>query len=94
MADRMNDKTGKIQEPSDVRSGFAGGAAIAFGLQFAIGIILFLYIGKWIDSRLGTAPVGLVTGVFIGAAGSFYLFYRRLTASQRRDDVVHGRSVR
>jgi F0F1-type ATP synthase assembly protein I len=85
---------GKNPEPFDHRSALAGGAVVAFGLQFAIGIFLFLYIGKWIDSRLGTAPAGLIAGVFIGAAGSFYLSYRRLTAAQQRDDALHGRSSR
>lgn len=61
------------------------------GLQFAAGIILFLYLGKWIDTQLGTSPVGLIAGVFLGATGSFYIAYRRLAAAQKRDDELHGR---
>jgi F0F1-type ATP synthase assembly protein I len=61
------------------------------GIQFAAGIILFLYLGKWIDSSLGTSPIGVFAGVFIGAAGSFYLVYRKLVAAQKRDDEIHGR---
>ena len=29
--------------------------------------------------------------VFIGAAGSFYIVYRKIAAAQRRDDEIHGR---
>jgi F0F1-type ATP synthase assembly protein I len=61
------------------------------GIQFAVGIFLFLYLGKWIDSTLGTSPIGVIAGVFFGAAGSFYIVYRKIVAAQRRDDEIHGR---
>ena len=61
------------------------------GTQFAVGIFLFLYLGKWIDSTLGTSPIGVIAGVFIGAAGSFYIVYRKIVAAQRRDDEFHRR---
>lgn len=67
-------------------SGYAG-----LGIQFAVGIFLFLYIGKWIDAKLGSSPVALIAGVFLGAAGSFYIVYRKLSAAQKRDDELHGR---
>ena len=62
------------------------------GLQFAIGIFLFLYLGKWIDARFATGPAGVIGGVFIGATVSFYFVYRQLTAAQRKDDAAHGRN--
>ncbi len=61
------------------------------GIQFAVGIFLFLYLGKWIDSTFGTSPIGVYAGVFIGGAGSFYLVYRKILAAQKRDDEIHGR---
>ena len=64
------------------------------GLQFIVGIVLFLYIGKWIDSRLGTSPAFLIAGVFLGAGGSFYSVYRKLIADQKKDDELHGRTSR
>ncbi len=85
------------QSPSDFnKSGrrpdeLSAAAFAGIGLQFAIGIILFLYLGKWIDDRFATGPAGVIAGVFIGAAASFYSLYRRLTAAQRRDDKLHGR---
>jgi F0F1-type ATP synthase assembly protein I len=62
-------------------SSFAG-----FGLQFAIAIVLFLLLGQWADKKLGTAPVLLMIGVFIGGAGAFYNLYRRITQAQKADD--------
>lgn len=57
-----------------------------FGLQFAGSIILFVFVGEWLDKRLGTAPLFLIIGAFLGAGGSFYSMYRKLMASQKNDE--------
>jgi len=67
-------------EPINVSS-FAGA-----GLQFAISLVLFLFLGRWIDSKLGTSPIFLIAGVFIGGGAAFYSMYRKLTAAQKADD--------
>lgn len=53
------------------------------GVQFVASILLFLYIGKWLDGKLGTAPWLLVAGVFVGAAAGFYSFYLKIMAASR-----------
>ena len=64
-----------------------GPAAYAgFGLQFVIALLVFLYLGQWVDRKFDTAPVFLLIGVFAGAGGAFYSLYRKLTAAQRRED--------
>ena len=70
----------KPSEPINVGS-FAGA-----GLQFAITLVIFLFLGQWIDKRLGTSPIFLLAGVFIGGAAAFYSMYRKLTAAQKADD--------
>jgi len=57
------------------------------GLQFAASILLFLYAGQWLDRRLGTSPLFVVVGVFVGGGGAFYSMYRRLMADQAREDA-------
>lgn len=37
------------------------------------------------DRRLGTDPIFLLLGVFIGAAAAIYSMYRSLMAEQRRE---------
>lgn len=71
-----------------------GGAGkyAGFGVQFAIAILLFLYAGNWVDGKLGTAPLFLVLGVFVGAGASFYSIYQRLMADQR--DAEHRAAAR
>ena len=56
------------------------------GLQFALSIILFLFLGSWADRKLGTSPAFLLGGVFIGGGAAFYSMYRRLSAAQKADD--------
>jgi len=58
------------------------------GLQFAISIIAFLYLGQWLDRKLGTAPWFLIGGVFLGAGGSFYSMYRKLMAANAREEAA------
>ena len=78
--------TGGYTDPRD-RADTSVGQYAGLGLQFAASIILFLYLGQWLDRRLGTEPVFLLLGVFLGAGGSFYGMYRKLTAAQRREDA-------
>jgi F0F1-type ATP synthase assembly protein I len=58
------------------------------GLQFALSIIVFLYLGQWLDRRLGTAPWFLIGGVFLGAGGGFYSMYRKLMAANAREEAA------
>ena len=80
--DTSNDP--KSKNPSDdglnLKS-FAGA-----GLQFAISILLFLFLGQWADRKLGTAPLFLLLGVFLGGGGAFYSMYRKVSAAQKADD--------
>ena len=66
--------------------GPGGGAYAGFGLQFVVALLFFLWLGQWVDRRLGTAPVFLLIGVFAGAGGSFYAMYRKLMAAQEREE--------
>jgi F0F1-type ATP synthase assembly protein I len=51
-----------------------------------VSIIVFLYLGQWIDGKLGTDPWGMIIGVFTGAGTAFYSMYRRLMADLERDE--------
>ena len=62
----------------------AGAEYMGLGLQFGVSIIIFMFLGLWLDRKLGTYPWLLVVGVFLGAGSAFYVIYRRLMADQRR----------
>ena len=58
------------------------------GLQFAVTLLVCLWIGNWLDRRFGTAPVFLYVGVFLGAGAAFYSMYRQLMANLERDEAA------
>lgn len=72
--------------PSPASSYASAGSMAGLGLQFAFSILFFLWVGQWIDKKLGTEPIFLMVCVFVGAGASFYSFYSKLMAQQRRED--------
>ena len=62
-------------------SSFAG-----VGLQFAISIVLFLFLGQWADRKLDSSPAFTLIGVFIGGGAAFYGMYRKVATAQKADD--------
>ena len=73
--------------------GLSGADFAGVGIQFAAAIVIFLFAGQWLDNKLGTSGWFTIIGVFVGAAGAFYLMYRKIRAAQRRDDAERlGRS--
>jgi F0F1-type ATP synthase assembly protein I len=76
------------EKQPDQRStkGLSGADFAGVGMQFAGAILLFLFIGQWLDKRLGTNGLFTLAGVFIGGGGAFYNLYRKITAAQKKDD--------
>jgi F0F1-type ATP synthase assembly protein I len=78
------------------QSGLASvGTLAGAGIEFAVLVVVFLYIGKWLDGRFHTSPVLMIVGAFLGAAGGVYSLYRMLVAQQggsvKRGDGPPGR---
>lgn len=65
------------------KGGLPAGDMMGVGLQFAASILLFLFVGMWLDGKLGTAPWLLIVGVFVGGSAGFYSMYRRLVIEPR-----------
>lgn len=80
----MTDDNARRPEPDKNELNLSSFAGV--GIQFAVTIVLFLILGQWADRKLGTSPVLLLAGVFIGGGAAFYSMYRRITAAQRADD--------
>jgi F0F1-type ATP synthase assembly protein I len=59
---------------------------MGLGLTWALSVLLFLGIGAWIDSKLGTSPFLLILGAFIGAAAGFYSLYYHIVIEPRQRD--------
>ncbi len=85
---RMEDE--KRPQPSS-RKSLSGADFAGVGMQFAVAIIAFLFVGQWLDKRLGTNGLFTIAGVFVGGGAAFYNMYRKITAAQRRDDEERKR---
>lgn len=70
--------------------GMSGLAYAGLGFQFAVSLVVFYYLGQWLDRRLGTAPVFLLGCVLAGSGAAFYAMYRQLMNAQRRDAVARA----
>jgi ATP synthase protein I len=74
--------------------GDEGGTSVAqlagHGMTFVVAVLAGLYLGQWLDRRLGTDPWLLIVGVFVGAGASFYSMYSKLMAAQARDDAARA----
>ncbi len=87
----MDREPGKQDPPGSIEpappSASGGVVALAgLGFQFAIAILLGLYLGQWVDRKLGTKSLFLIIGAFLGAATGFYSMLRRLKADEKRED--------
>lgn len=72
----------------DRRFAASAGMYAGVGLQFALAIVLFLFLGRWLDTRLGTDGIFTIAGVFLGAGAGFYSMYRKLMAAQAREEAA------
>lgn len=61
----------------------AAGQYAGLGLQFAMAVGLFTWLGWIADNRLGWTPLLTIVGAFVGAGGGFYSMYRRLVIEPR-----------
>jgi F0F1-type ATP synthase assembly protein I len=57
---------------------------VSLGLTFAGGIIFFLALGFGLDRLLGTTPVFILIGTFLGTILSFLSVYRKLQEEERQ----------
>jgi F0F1-type ATP synthase assembly protein I len=43
-----------------------------------------MFLGLWLDKRLGSSPWFVIICVFVGAAAGFYSLYRKLMSATNR----------
>jgi len=59
------------------------GRFLGHGLTWAASTGLFLYLGLLLDRRLGTLPLFLILGAFVGAGAGFYHLYYHVVVEPR-----------
>lgn len=67
------------------------GPFLTLGLQLAIGVVVFFFLGQWLDSRFGTSPWLMIVGIFIGVVGGLISFIRTAMRLGREEDEEERR---
>ena len=52
------------------------GGYLDLGLRLALSVLIGVVAGRWGDNQLGTSPLFLLLGLFIGIAAGFLTVYR------------------
>jgi F0F1-type ATP synthase assembly protein I len=50
------------------------------GIQLALAVVVFFFVGRWLDGKLGTAPWLMLAGLLVGIAGGLTKFLRAALA--------------
>ncbi|HOB29064.1 MAG: AtpZ/AtpI family protein [Dethiobacteria bacterium] len=53
--------------------------ALSYGLTMILAIFLGFYGGDWLDRRLGTSPIFMLLGIFLGVGAGFYSLWSELS---------------
>ncbi|MBK8553572.1 MAG: AtpZ/AtpI family protein [Ignavibacteria bacterium] len=64
------------------------------GLTLAVTILIFFFIGKWIDGKAGTTVVFTLILTFTGFAAGFYSFYlniKKLSESDKKENPKYNK---
>jgi F0F1-type ATP synthase assembly protein I len=59
------------------RKGLSGSEFAGIGVQFAVTIVVFAFLGIWLDQRLGSSPLFVLIMVFGGAGLAFWSMVRK-----------------
>lgn len=62
------------------------GPFLTLGLQLAISVVAFFFLGRWLDEKFGTAPWLMITGSVLGVVGALISFVRKVTELAKQQD--------
>lgn len=67
---------------------------LGHGLTWTMSTGLFLVGGWFVDRWLGTMPLFLIIGAFVGAGAGFYSLYHHVVVEPRRAAEARARELR
>ncbi|GMR12442.1 MAG: hypothetical protein BMS9Abin29_0631 [Gemmatimonadota bacterium] len=77
----MSDERPNARQAGDMSR--VSGQYMGHGLTLALATLFFLLVGWWLDSKLGTRPLLLLLGAFVGAGAGFYRLYYYVVIKSR-----------
>lgn len=64
------------------------GPFLTLGIQLAVTVVVFFFVGRWLDDTFGTAPWIMIGGLAVGVAGGMINFFRTVIALGRKEDQL------
>jgi ATP synthase protein I len=55
------------------------------GIQLAASILIFVFIGRWLDRKTGLEPLFTILGAFLGFGGTMWSLIRQLNKENQED---------
>jgi F0F1-type ATP synthase assembly protein I len=68
------------------------GPYLTIGMQLAIAVVGFFFLGRWLDDVFGTAPWLMIGGLILGTAGGFISFFRSAILMAKKEDELEHKS--
>ncbi len=62
------------------------GPFLTLGIQLAIAVVAFFFLGRWLDGLLGTSPWLMIAGLLLGTVGGLVQFFRTANALGKKED--------
>lgn len=53
------------------------------GIQLAVCLVVFVFVGQWADRKLGTGGIMTILAAFLGFGGTMYSLIRTLNRKDR-----------
>ncbi len=60
---------------------------LTLGIQLALSVVVFFFIGKWLDGRMGTSPWFMLGGLVLGAVGGMIKFITSALNMAKQQDA-------
>ena len=68
------------------------GPYLTIGMQLAIAVVGFFFLGQWLDGVFGTSPWLMITGLLLGTAGGFVSFFHSALSMAKKEDELERKS--
>jgi ATP synthase protein I len=69
------------------------GPFLALGLQLAITVVVFFFIGKFADEYFGTAPWLMISAILVGVVGGLIKFFRTVIELSDKEERERSNKV-
>lgn len=80
-----------MQEQPSGNWGSQYGPYLTVGLQLAITVVVFFFLGRWLDDTFQTAPWLMIAGLMLGIVGGLISFFRTAITLGRKQDEEAAR---